>query len=270
MVDTQTYEFYRDFLFAKSGYVLSEDKKYLLDSKLSPVADKHQIENVIELARKLERLPTLTMTQDVVDAMTINETFFFRDQRPFELLEKVIRDDYIKHQDRTNLKFWSAACSSGQEAYSIAMTVEKVMKTTRPIDYKITGSDISTEIVQRATQGIYNDFEVKRGLTDAQISENFEKKPDGWHISNHLKRHTQFRIGNLVTDFYTDGPFDIIFLRNVLIYFDMDTKKRILEKMHRVLAPEGYLVLGAAETVMGLGDYFSPVSDLRGFYHPNN
>ena len=270
MMDTTTYNFYQDFLFQQSGYVLTEDKKYLLSTKLDPVAKQHGLENFMDLANKLNSLPTAIMRQDVVDAMTINETFFFRDKHPFEVLEKLVTEVFIKQQERTSLSFWSAACSSGQEAYSIAMILEKISRQVRPIGYKILGTDISTEIVEKARNGIYNDFEVKRGLDEKQIADYFDKTPQGWQIRDVLKRHVEYKTGNLVRDFYTGGPFDVVFLRNVLIYFDTETKARILEKMHRVIAPEGYLILGAPETVMGLGDYFVPVPDYKGFYKPNH
>lgn len=270
LVDTNTYNFYRDFLFQQSGYVLTEEKKYLLDTKLDPVLEQHNIPNVIELANRLNTLPTNILKQDVIDAMTINETFFFRDKSPFEVLERVVSDVFIKQQERTTLNFWSAACSSGQEPYSLAMVMEKVAKEVKPINYKIQATDISTEIVAKAKEGVYNDFEVKRGLTEAQIANYFDKKTEGWQIRDLLKRHIEFKTGNLVRDFYTGGPFDVIFLRNVLIYFDTETKTRILEKMHRIIAPQGYLVLGAPETVMGLGDYFSPIPEFKGFYVPNH
>lgn len=270
MVDTQTYTFYRDFLFAQSGYVLSQDKSYLLESKLSPIAKKHGAENVIALAQKLSKLPTTPLMQDVVGAMTINETFFFRDNKPFDTLEELVVEKYVKQQDRSRLKYWSAACSSGQEAYSIAMVMEKISKLHRNIHYDIVATDISTEIVKKAQQGIYNDFEVKRGLSDAQIKDYFDQTENGWQIKARLKNHILFKTGNLVRDYYSDGPFDIIFLRNVLIYFDVETKTKVLEKMHRVLGRDGYLVLGAPETVIGLGDYFSPSQRYRGFYTPNH
>jgi len=270
MVDSNTYRFYRDFLFQQSGYVLTEDKKYLLDTKLEPVINRHSISNVTELANRLNSLPTTVLKQDVIDAMTINETFFFRDKSPFEVMEKLVREEFIRKQERTNLNFWSAACSSGQEAYSMVMTMEKVIREARRVDYKIMGSDISSEIVARARAGIYNDFEVKRGLTEQQIASYFDRQPNGWQIKDSLKRHVEFKTGNLVRDFYTGGPYDLIFLRNVLIYFDTETKTRVLEKMHRIIARDGYLVLGAPETVMGLGNYFSPAPEYKGFYKPNH
>ena len=270
MINTNTYEFYRDFLFQQSGYVLTEDKKYLLDTKLEPVIKQHQIESVTELANKLKTLPTMILKQDVVDAMTINETFFFRDISPFQVLERLVENEFIRNQGRSSISYWSAACSSGQEAYSIAMTMEKLAKQVKPIGYKIQASDISSEIVEKARAGIYNDFEVRRGLSDVQVSTYFDKIESGWQIRDILKRHTNFKIGNLVRDFYTGGPFDVVFLRNVLIYFDTETKTKILEKMHRIIAPEGYLVLGAPETVMGLGDYFSAVPEYKGYYKPNH
>ena len=148
--------------------------------------------------------------------------------------------------------------------------MEKISKEVKPINYKMLATDISTEIIAKAKAGIYNDFEVNRGLTDVQIASYFEKVPQGWKIRDTLKRHIEYKAGNLIRDFYAGGPFDVIMLRNVLIYFDVATKTRILEKMHRIIAPKGYLVLGAPETVMGLGDYFSPVPEFKGFYKPNH
>lgn len=269
-IDDNTYSFYRDFLFQQSGYVLAEDKKYLLGTKLECLLEKNSVANVSELANKLQTLPTQLLKQDVVDVMTINETFFFRDKTPFIMLDKLVRDVFIKQQARTTLSYWSAACSSGQEPYSMAMIMEKIIKEVRPIQYKIRGSDISTEIIDKARKGLYNDFEVKRGLDEAEIAKYFDETMDGWKIKDVLKRHITFATGNLVRDFYTGGPFDVIFLRNVLIYFDVETKTKILEKMHRVIAPEGYLVLGASETVMGLGGFFSQSPYYKGFYTPNH
>lgn len=266
MVSINTYNFYKEFLFSQSGYILTEDKKYLLGTRLNNVLERHHIDSVEQLAQSLEKLPRRSLVQDVVDAMTINETFFFRDTKPFQILEDAAMLEFIKEKGQNHVNMWSAACSSGQEPYSIAISMERARQRYGSFSYKVRATDISTAILDKAKAGCYNDFEVKRGLNDADCQKYFQKVGHHWEIQAFLKRHIAFSQLNLVKDSYGVEKYDVIFLRNVLIYFDNETKARILQKMTHVMKDDGYLVLGASETVIGLGVDLVPAPGLHGYY----
>jgi chemotaxis protein methyltransferase CheR len=192
--------------------------------------------------------------------MTTNESLFFRDQKPFDLLkDRVIPDLMQARAAERRLRIWSAAASTGQEAFSIGMTLLENFPQLASWDIQILGTDYSPQVVERARKGEFNHFEVQRGMPIMLLMKYFSQEGEAWKVNDSLKKNIRFQEGNLLTNFSHLGPFDLIFCRNVLIYFDADTKKDVLERLSRVMSSDGYLFLGASETVFGLTDTLRPV-----------
>jgi chemotaxis protein methyltransferase CheR len=255
----------------RSGLALTRDKEYLLQSRLVPVAQKHGLGTLDALCGALRAKSTAALERDVVEAMTTNESFFFRDVTPFKAFrEQVLPVLLSRRQPGRAIRIWSAACSSGQEPYSLAMILEEERAALRERPVEIVATDISTEMVERASAGTYSHFEVQRGLPIQLLTKYFKRDEERWTIVPELRRRVTFRQFNLLHDFGTLGAFDVIFCRNVLIYFDAPSKAAILAKMSRILAADGSLFLGGAETVLGVTDCFVPQPGSRGIYvHPD-
>jgi chemotaxis protein methyltransferase CheR len=253
----------------RSGLVLTRDKAYLLESRLLPVARKRNMKSLDELIAALRGRPEGELLRDVVEAMTTNESFFFRDIKPFDQFRQFVLPQLLKSRAaKKSIRIWSAACSSGQEPYSLAMilTEEKAKLQGWTID--ITATDLSTEILEKAQAGVYSQFEVQRGLPIQLLVKYFKQQGDRWQIDAAIRGMVKYRCLNLLDDFASMGGFDVIFCRNVLIYFDQPTKTAVLERMARILAPDGYLYLGGAETVIGITDKFQSLAEQRGIYTP--
>ncbi len=252
-----TFETIAALLHRRSGLSLGADKLYLLETRLAPVLAEHRIKDLDVLASVLAGRPPDTLVNAVVEAMTINETFFFRDGKPFEHLRDVVLPALLSRRPRGGpLRFWSAASSSGQEAYSLAMTVAENRALIGDRAVEIVGTDISRAQVARAEAGIYSHFEVQRGLPIQSLVRHFERIPDGWRIKPALRNGVSFRTANLLDDLSALGRFDVIFCRNVLIYFDTATKGVVLDRLAAQIAPDGVLYLGGAETVLGVTGHF--------------
>ncbi|WP_341992240.1 protein-glutamate O-methyltransferase [Azorhizobium sp. AG788] len=270
MISAADYEFFKKYLKAKSGLILSDDKHYLLESRLVPLLRKFELADFSKLAAVLRDGSSTIIADAVVDAMTTNESLFFRDKTPFEVFTKIMLPTL--HASRPaghTLRIWCAAASTGQEPYSLAMTLKENPHLIGSRRVEIFCTDLSNEVLDRAASGRYNQFEVQRGLPIQMLMKYFSKVDDMWEVSPQLKSMAQFKKLNLLNPYVGLGTFDIIFCRNVLIYFDAPTKTDILNRMAKVSAPDGYLVLGGAETVMGLGDAYRPLPNQRGFYVPN-
>ncbi len=252
----------------RSGLVLTKDKAYLLESRLVPVARKWNLKTLEDLAQSVRTKREEQMLRDITEAMTTNESFFFRDQKPFDQFRKVLLPELLRTRDtKKQIRIWSSASSSGQEAYSLAMIFAEEAAKVQGWKLDILGTDLSSEMVERAKSGIYSQFEVQRGLPIAMLMKYFSQiGTDKWQIKEDMRRMVQFREGNLLTDFGPIGAFDVIYCRNVLIYFDQPTKTRVLDAMSHVLAPDGVLFLGGAETVLGISDKFKPLENERGMY----
>ncbi|WP_075215309.1 CheR family methyltransferase [Mongoliimonas terrestris] len=263
------YDFLRQFLKTRSGLVLSNEKQYLIESRLLPVARKAGLASIAALVSKL-RDPRETLLADaVVEAMTTNESFFFRDKVPFDHFNQLMLPQMLERRSaRRQLRIWCAAASTGQEPYSIAMCLKEMGPKLAGWRVEIIGTDISNEVLDRAKAGVYTQFEVQRGLPIQNLLKYFTQTGDQWTISAELRSMVQWRKFNLLDSFASLGQFDIVFCRNVLIYFDQPTKADILNRIGKAMAPDGYMVLGAAETVVGLSDAFKPVADRRGLYAP--
>jgi len=260
------FEFVSTMVRERSGLVLSADKTYLVESRLAPIARKDGFASIDDLISAIRIRRDAKLIESVVDAMTTNETFFFRDKTPFDIFEQSILPELVARKRGGTIKVWCAAASTGQEPYSLAMIAEALGPKLGGSKLEILGTDISERCLEKAKAGIYTQFEVQRGLPVQMLLKHFKKDGDAWKIDDRLKTSIRYRTMNLLDDFRALGKFDVIFCRNVLIYFDMPTKKMVLERMAQQVEGPGYLLLGAAETVLGVTDSFKPVAGSRGLY----
>jgi chemotaxis protein methyltransferase CheR len=264
------YDYLRKLLKERSGLVLSADKQYLVESRLLPLARKISAANLTDLVLKLKAPGAESLIADVVEAMTTNESFFFRDKIPFEHFREFMVPNLLKTRAaQRRLRIWCAAASTGQEPYSLAMILKEMSAQLAGWRTEIIATDLSNEVLEKARAGLYSQFEVQRGLPIQMLMKYFNQAGETWQISPEIKAMVQYRSLNLLGDFNHLGHFDIVFCRNVLIYFDQPTKVDVLERIARVTDAEGYLVLGAAETVVGLTEVFKPNTARRGVYLPN-
>jgi len=262
------YEYLRKLLKDHSGLDLSADKQYLIESRLLPLARKSGLAGLPELVQKMKGGSSSLVAQ-VVEAMTTNETFFFRDKVPFDhFREKIVPDLLQARATRKSIRIWCAAGSTGQEPYSLAMCLKEMGAVLNGWRVEILATDLSQEVLEKSRSGIYSQFEVQRGLPIQLLVKYFKQIGEVWQINADIRAMVQHRQLNLLHDFSQLGVFDVIFCRNVLIYFDQDTKTNIFGRLGRMIEPDGFLVLGAAETVVGLTEVFKPVSDRRGLYRP--
>ena len=263
------YEYLRKLLKERSGLDLSADKQYLVESRLIPLARRAGLSGIAELVQKMKN-GAEALTTDVVEAMTTNETFFFRDKIPFDHLRDTILPQLVPARtNRRALRIWSAASSTGQEPYSIAMCLREFGPALSGWRIEIVATDLSQEVLEKSKAGIYSQFEVQRGLPIQMLVKYFKQTGDLWQLNADIRGMVQHKQLNLLHDFSGLGKFDIIFCRNVLIYFDQDTKIRIFERLSKMLEADGTLMLGAAETVVGISDAFRPSPDKRGLYQLN-
>jgi chemotaxis protein methyltransferase CheR len=263
------YEYLRKLLKDRSGLLLSADKQYLVESRLLPVARKSGINGLGDLVQKLKS-GNEKLIVDVVEAMTTNESFFYRDKIPFDHFRETILPALLRARaSQKRLRIWCAAASTGQEPYSLAMCIKENSDKFAGWRIEILGTDLSTEVLEKAKAGLYSQFEVQRGLPIQMLVKYFSANGELWQVSAELRGMVQYRPLNLLQDFSHLGRFDVVFCRNVLIYFDQETKVGVLNRIARIMEPDGYMVLGAAETVVGLTESFRPLTDRRGLYVPN-
>jgi chemotaxis protein methyltransferase CheR len=259
-----------DFIAAmvreRSGLVLSADKTYLIESRLAPLARRDGFPSIDELVTAIKVRRDSNLIDSVVDAMTTNETFFFRDKTPFDIFEQTILPELVARKKGGTIRVWCAAASTGQEPYSLAMVADAMGSRMGGCKLEILGTDISERCLEKAKAGVYTQFEVQRGLPVQMLLKHFKKDGDAWKIDDRLKANIRYRPMNLLDDFRGLGRFDVIFCRNVLIYFDVQTKKQVLERMSSQVEGPGYLLLGAAETVLGVTDTFKAIAGQRGLY----
>jgi chemotaxis protein methyltransferase CheR len=264
------YEYLRKLLRDHSGLDLSADKQYLIESRLLPLSRKAGLSGISELVQKMKGGSASIVTQ-VVEAMTTNETFFFRDKTPFDHFRASIMPEILTARaGRKSIRIWCAAGSTGQEPYSLAMCLKEMGATLAGWRVEIIATDLSQEVLEKSKAGIYSQFEVQRGLPIQLLVKYFKQTGEFWQINADIRAMVQHRQLNLLHDFSQLGTFDVIFCRNVLIYFDQDTKINIFNRLARITEADGFLVLGAAETVVGLTDVFRPYPERRGLYRPNS
>jgi chemotaxis protein methyltransferase CheR len=263
------YEYLRKLLKDHSGLDLSADKQYLIESRLLPLCRKAGLPGIDELVQKMKGGSAAIITQ-VVEAMTTNETFFFRDKVPFDHFRNSIMPEILRARaSRKSIRIWCAAGSTGQEPYSLAMCLKEMSAALIGWRIEIIATDLSQEVLEKSRAAIYSQFEVQRGLPIQLLVKYFTQTGELWQINADIRAMVQHRQLNLLHDFSQIGVFDVIFCRNVLIYFDQDTKINIFNRLAKVTEPDGFLVLGAAETVVGLTDVYKPYPERRGLYRPN-
>ena len=251
------FDYVRGLVQKRSAIVLENEKLYLAETRLQSLARREGLESVGHLLNQLRADSSNGMLQKVVEAMTTNETSFFRDIHPFEMLKKVVLPELIKQRSvERQLQIWCAASSTGQEPYSLAMLIRENFPLLAGWNVRIVASDISTQVLEKARQGRYSQLEVNRGLPAPLLVKNFQRLGVDWQIKEDLRRMVDFRLINLIESWPPMPPLDIVLIRNVLIYFDVSTKKQILGKIRRLLRPDGYLFLGGAETTLNLDDSF--------------
>ena len=266
---TQDFEYLQTLLRSRSGLVLSTDKVYLVESRLMPVARGRGMSNLDELIQAVRVGNEERLLVEVTDAMTTNESFFFRDMQPFESFRQTVLPKIVASRravGRNVIRIWSAACSSGQEPYTLAMLLKEEEASLRGMRFEIIATDLSTEIIDKAREGTYTQFEVQRGLPIQFLVKYFQQVGDRWQIDKSIRDMIAIKQFNLLNDFTVLGLFDIVYCRNVLIYFDQQSKRDILGRVSKLMPDDGVLYLGGAESVLGISDAFKPVPGLRGVY----
>ncbi|MCK0068741.1 MULTISPECIES: CheR family methyltransferase [Kordiimonas] len=270
-MNTADFDFLAGTLKERSGLMLTPDKVYLLESRLTPLARKRGLDTLDALVQKLRMKTDQTLLKDVTEAMTTNESFFFRDNTPFDLFKNHVLPAMEKARGtQKRLRIWCAAASTGQEPYSLAILLKEAGIKYSNWNIEIVGTDICTQVLEKAKAGKYSQFEVQRGLPIQLLIKYFTQEGDVWQLSDDIRNMVKFRPFNLLDNFAALGTFDVIYCRNVLIYFDQKTKGQVLDRMRKVLASDGTLFLGAAETVLGITDSFKPVKGQRGMYVPSD
>ncbi|MCE3006473.1 MAG: CheR family methyltransferase [Alphaproteobacteria bacterium] len=256
-----------DFLRTRSGLALTEDKLYLIETRLQPIVRTHGMKDIPEMIARLQAgtLPAPVITE-ITEAMTTNESMFYRDTKPFDYLIKVMIPA-LKEAGRTHIRIWSAACSTGQEPYSIVMSLKEMGAGLGGLTFEILATDLNEKVLERARAGMFTQFEVQRGLPITMLVKYFKQQSGNlWEIQPPVKAPVKFKAMNLLDSYAALGRFDIIFCRNVLIYFDDKGKAEVLGKLAASLSPPGFLMLGAAETILSLSDKYKLMGDHRGLY----
>ncbi len=267
-IGKEDFDFVRDLIKVKSGIVLEPGKEYLVDARLSALARQQKIESVAALVARLRASSIDPLHRLAVEAMTTNETSFFRDHHPFNALRTSVIPALLNARASSKtLNIWCGASSTGQEPYTIAMTLFEAMPKIADWKINFTATDISSEMIARSRAGKYNQIEINRGLPAAMLVKYFDKRGLEWQVKEPLRKLVAFKEMNLLATWPAFPPMDIVFLRNVLIYFDADAKRAILGKIRQVLKPDGYLFLGCAETTLCLDDAFERMQvDKSGCY----
>ena len=263
-------DFMSKLVYQHTGIVIQPEKSYLFETRLAPVARRFNLESIDAIFSTLQSSKNKELERAVYEAMTTNETYFFRDVRPFEIMnELVLPQLFAAPNTAKHLSIWCAACASGQEPYSLAILLNDAIKSHPDWSFSILATDISTEMIERAKSGIYSQFEVQRGLPIQLLVKYFTEKGDNWQVNRDIRDLVTFRQFNLLDHPSSLSPksgFNVIFCRNVLIYFDTPTRSSILSRLSNVIAKEGALFLGGAETIIGLTDLFENYPEDRGVY----
>ena len=269
-VTATTFDFVRDLVHRESAIVLAPGKEYLVEARLIPLVRASGEASVDSLVARLRSGRDVGMRSRVVEALTTNETSWYRDSDPFQALGSTVLPEILGRRDfGGSLRIWSAASSSGQEAYTIAMEIAQ-LTAGRPVRSEILATDLSPAMVERTKAGRYSQLEVNRGLPATKLVGNFTRKGTDWEIDPRLRAMVQARVLNLAAPFGAIGTFDVVFLRNVLIYFDVPTKQNILRRVRAVMRPNAYLFLGSAEVTIGVDDGWQRTSVGRcSFYRPS-
>ncbi|MDQ5911094.1 MAG: Chemotaxis protein methyltransferase [Pseudomonadota bacterium] len=258
-INSSDFNYIRDLVRRHSAIALEADKAYLVETRLAPLARQAGLASLQELIGLLRIQPTHPLHRQVVEAITTHETSFFRDIHPFDALKNTILPALLTRR-HSSLTIWCAACSSGQEPFSIAMLVREHFPALVARQIRIIATDLSGAILARAREGLYSQIEINRGLPAALLTRYFDKQGLHWRIKSEIRRMVEFQQSNLAEPWPLMPPADLVFMRNVLIYFDVDTKKAILSRVRNILKPDGYLFLGSSETTLNLDTAFQPIS----------
>jgi chemotaxis protein methyltransferase CheR len=265
-MNSDDFEYLSQFLRRRSGLALAPHRTHLIEGRLSPVARRFGFRNVESLLREL-RYARETLARAVTEAMTTNDSSFFRDRSLFDHFRDVVLPELAgKRASRKHLRIWSAACAAGQEAYSLAMLIDQMKLADQGWSIDLIATDLSSDLIARAEEGIYTEFEVGRGLSAQHLSTHFHRAGSSWRVSDRLKRMVSFRTFNLLDSYGWLHELDAVFCRNVLIFLEARAKQQVIEKISEVLAPEGVLVLGQAEHIEGLHEYFARRNGAAGCY----
>jgi len=267
-IKTAEFDYVCQLVRERSAIVLEPGKEYLVEARLAPLARMHGANGLSELVAAA-RNGNAELNEQIVDALTTNETSFFRDPRVFDALRSQVLPELVAARaSARRLVIWCGAASSGQESYSLVMMMREDFPSLDRWQVRFVASDLSPTMIARAREGRYAQIEVNRGLPPGLLSRYFVREGTGWRISHEIRSAVDFQVGNLTGSWPVAAPVDLVMLRNVLIYFDLETKRRILDRVRSVLAPDGFLVLGAAETTMGVHDGFERVAGGAGVYRP--
>ncbi|MFH1156839.1 MAG: protein-glutamate O-methyltransferase CheR [Pseudomonadota bacterium] len=267
------FEIMAKFIVELSGISLVKGKEYLVETRLNPLVDEFGCKSYVELIQKARMDLKKDIEKKIIDAISTNETYFFRDKAPFELLQFKILPDLIDKRTRQrpggrpSLRLWSAASSTGQEIYSIAMAMNEINITPRDYNIKLLGTDISDAAVAQASYGQYNKFEIARGLEKKRLEKYFMPHNDSYKIKDEIRAMAQFRKMNLMKPFVGIDKFDIVLCRNVMIYFTSEDRRKIYSKLAKVLEPDGYLIIGATESLANDSDLFAPQRYLNSMFY---
>lgn len=264
----QDFDYVCQLVRERSAIVLEPGKEYLVESRLLPLTKDLSIDSISELVRRLRLERDEKLNSRVVEAMLTTETLFFRDHQPFETLRSKVLPELIKlREQERRLDIWCAACSTGQEPYSLALLLRENFPQLRGWQVNILATDLSREVLARAREGKYNQFEVNRGLPAGLLVRYFRQHGSTWELSEDVRKAIEFRELNLIRPWPTLPFMDLVLIRNVMIYFDVETKKSILSRLTRLLRPHGYLILGGAETTLNLSESFQRIEDLKGGFY---
>jgi chemotaxis protein methyltransferase CheR len=256
-ISPASFAFVRQMLADHSAIALADDKAYLVESRLNPVAREAGCQSIDELVQRIRSVPDDDLQQRVIEAMTTNETSFFRDKIPFETLRDVILPDLFERRANSKrLHIWSAGCSAGQEPYSLAMLLREDFADLQDWTIRVIGSDLSAEVLDKARSGRFTQVEVERGLPNSLLQKYFRRLDTYWQLDGSIREMVEFRQFNLHGDWPAMPAMDIILLRNVMVYFDVSTRRTILGKVRQVMRPDGYLLLGGAETALHVDHEF--------------
>lgn len=261
------------YIYDISGIFLDNSKSYLLETRLSSIAEMHDCKSYVDLCNKAKTEPSKKIERAIIDAISTNETLFFRDKGPFDLLQHKILPEIIDRrtpkasQVKTPVKIWSAASSTGQELYSIAITIKELVPNLSNFSFTLLGTDISDKAIAQASYGKYNKFEIERGLPKQQLQKYFTSTGNSWKVKDEIRAMVRFKKLNLMTSFTALGKFDIIFCRNVAIYFTLSDRKKLFNKLADSLADDGYLIIGSTESLTGICPLFVPKRHLRSIFY---
>jgi chemotaxis protein methyltransferase CheR len=273
-IETDEFPVFAQYIRSLCGVILDDTKAYLIETRLSNLAQESGCSTFSELYYKARADITKTLPRQIIDAITTNETLFFRDNAPFEMLQHKILPELIDRRKKKKisnaplpLRIWSAACSTGQEVYSIAIILKELLGDINQYNLRLLGTDISNRAVAQASRGIYNKVEIERGLPVGKLERYFSAQNPGWKIKDEIRSMASFSTINLLDDFSRLGKFDIIFCRNVAIYFADQDKANLYRRLASVLEPDGYLIIGSTESLTGVSNLFIPQRHLRSVYY---